>query len=226
MTTYPGAIDEFRNTTNLPGIVYDKDDTTTVFAEDTNNHSAAIVALETTLGVNPQGDYPTVADRLAAGGGGAGAWVLEFEKVLTTPDIEIVCSSLDLVTDAVYEVFFGAFCAEEITRLEFSGSSAISWGGQGWSNTGGSLNAIYSIPYISHPSIGPGGGRMTLTSSQNGSMQIDIGTNIGNQRSYHVIGADINYYSGGVNLEQIKLRTNTDYNLKAGSYLRIFKRAS
>lgn len=66
MTTYPGAIDEFRTTQNLPGILYNEDDTTTVFAEDTNNHSSAIVAIETTLGVDPAGDFADVASRLEA----------------------------------------------------------------------------------------------------------------------------------------------------------------
>lgn len=66
MTTYPGAIDEFRTTQNLPGILYNAEDTTTVFAEDSNNHSSAIVAIETTLGVEPAGDAASVADRLDA----------------------------------------------------------------------------------------------------------------------------------------------------------------
>lgn len=66
MTTYPGAIDEFRTTQNIPGILYDPDDTKTVFAEDTNNHSTAIVAIETELGTNPAGASATVADRMNA----------------------------------------------------------------------------------------------------------------------------------------------------------------
>lgn len=64
MTTYPGAIDEFRTTQNIPGVLYDPDDTKTVFAEDTNNHSDAIVAIETELGTNPSGASATVASRL------------------------------------------------------------------------------------------------------------------------------------------------------------------
>lgn len=64
MTTYPGAIDEFRVTQNLPGILYDAADTKTVYAEDTNNHSDAIVAIETELGTNPSGASATVVDRL------------------------------------------------------------------------------------------------------------------------------------------------------------------
>lgn len=66
MSTYPGEIDEFRNTENLPGVEYDAADTKTVYAEDTNNHSSAIVAIESTLGVNPAGDAESVADRLDA----------------------------------------------------------------------------------------------------------------------------------------------------------------
>lgn len=64
MSTYPGEIDEFRNTENLPGVEYDPADTKTVYAEDTNNHSDAIMAIESTLGVNPAGSFETVADRL------------------------------------------------------------------------------------------------------------------------------------------------------------------
>lgn len=64
MSLYPGAQDEFRVTQNLPGILYNAADTKTVFAEDTNNHSDAIVAIEETLGINPQGTADTVVDRL------------------------------------------------------------------------------------------------------------------------------------------------------------------
>lgn len=69
MSTYPGEIDEFRNTENLPGVEYNAADTKTVYAEDTNNHSSAIVAIESTLGVDPAGDFETVADRLDSMGG-------------------------------------------------------------------------------------------------------------------------------------------------------------
>lgn len=69
MSIYPGAIDEFRNTANIQGVVYNPDDQTTVFAEDTNAHSDAIIAIEQTLGTNPAGDFETVADRLDAASG-------------------------------------------------------------------------------------------------------------------------------------------------------------
>lgn len=64
MSDYPGAIDEFRTVQNLPGILYDETDETTVYAEDTNNANSAIVAIETELGTNPSGASATVVSRL------------------------------------------------------------------------------------------------------------------------------------------------------------------
>lgn len=66
MSNYPGAIDEFRTAQNLPGILYDETDTTTVYAEDSNNATSAIVAIETELGTNPSGASATVGGRLDA----------------------------------------------------------------------------------------------------------------------------------------------------------------
>lgn len=70
MTLYPGDIDEFRTVQNLPGILYNATDTKTVFAEDTNDHSSSIIAIQTVLGINPAADFDTVSDRIAAAGGG------------------------------------------------------------------------------------------------------------------------------------------------------------
>lgn len=64
MTVYPGAIDTFRTTQNLPGIVYDAAQTKTIFAEDINGHSAAIAAIETELGTNPKNTATNVSERL------------------------------------------------------------------------------------------------------------------------------------------------------------------
>lgn len=65
MSIYPGSIDNFVTKTNIQGITYDEDDTSTVYAEDTNSSNDAIVAIESTLGTNPQGAFESVADRLA-----------------------------------------------------------------------------------------------------------------------------------------------------------------
>lgn len=223
MTNYPSGYDTFRIVENIRGVNYYADDTQTLFAEDTNNHSDAITAIEHTLGENPQGDYPTVADRLAAGGGGGGAWELIFDEVVTGGQPSIICDTLDLQADQIYNVFFGSKCTSEITRFEFAGTSAISFGCNGWSSIGGMLTGINSIPYLSHQSIGPGAGNFLIQATENGSMAGKLAWSLGNQRSYEVIGSDINYYSGGQNLKKIVLRTNTDYNLSPGSYLRIFK---
>lgn len=70
MSDYPGAIDEFREIENLPGLAYDAEDKRTFFAEDLNAVDSAVIAIEETLGTNPQGTYPTVAERLNDAGTG------------------------------------------------------------------------------------------------------------------------------------------------------------
>lgn len=80
MSVYPGEIDEFAVANNIPGITYDPADTTNIYAEDINNIRNAIIAIESTLGVNPQSIYDTVEawlEELQAavdGGGGGGTW--------------------------------------------------------------------------------------------------------------------------------------------------------
>lgn len=66
MANYPSSYDNFRDFVNLPGIVYDPDNTKTLFAEDLNKTDEAVSAIEHTLGLNPQGGASTVADRIGA----------------------------------------------------------------------------------------------------------------------------------------------------------------
>ena len=66
MADFPGAIFTPRTTSNLPGVVYDPTKTKEVFAEDYSKPAAEVVAIETTLGVNPQGAYATVKAWLTA----------------------------------------------------------------------------------------------------------------------------------------------------------------
>lgn len=75
MADYPGSIFDPRTVENLPGIVFDAAETKTMFAEDLNDGNAEIVAIEETLGLNPQGAYDTVAERLDAMPSGGGTWV-------------------------------------------------------------------------------------------------------------------------------------------------------
>lgn len=64
MADYPSAIFVPRTTENEPGYTYDPLKTLVYFAEDYSLPAAEIVAIETTLGLNPQGSYDSVADRL------------------------------------------------------------------------------------------------------------------------------------------------------------------
>lgn len=73
MSEYPGEIDVFRDSNNIPGITYEPTDYTTIYAEDVRSWGSAIVAIESVLGVNPQDTFETVSDRIAAAGGGGGS---------------------------------------------------------------------------------------------------------------------------------------------------------
>lgn len=64
--SYPSEIFEPRERENKSGVVYDADKKSVVFAEDIDNGDDEIVAIETELGVNAKGIFPTVASRIAA----------------------------------------------------------------------------------------------------------------------------------------------------------------
>lgn len=66
MADFPTSVYVPREVTNLPGLVLDPLETANLFAEDVNLPNAEIVAIETTLGLSPQGAYASVAARLAA----------------------------------------------------------------------------------------------------------------------------------------------------------------
>lgn len=59
---YPDTYDDFRETENRPDVVYDPDQKRRVFAEDINNATAAIAAIQATLGLNPDEGYGTVVE--------------------------------------------------------------------------------------------------------------------------------------------------------------------
>lgn len=60
MATYPDDIFEPRTVENLPGISYDAAEFSTGFAEDYSLPADEIVAIQETLGTNPEGAYATV----------------------------------------------------------------------------------------------------------------------------------------------------------------------
>ena len=59
---YPDTYDDFRETENRPDVVYDPNQKRRVFAEDINNATAAIAAIQATLGLNPDEGYGTVVE--------------------------------------------------------------------------------------------------------------------------------------------------------------------
>lgn len=63
---YPDDFTSFREIENLPGIVYDPDNRRCFYVEDLLAAYDAIKRLEQVLGLQPQGEYETVAERLAA----------------------------------------------------------------------------------------------------------------------------------------------------------------
>jgi len=60
MAIFPGAKYTPRTIANVPGNVYDATKPTHFYAEDLNKTNDEVVAIENTLGVNPQGAYATV----------------------------------------------------------------------------------------------------------------------------------------------------------------------
>lgn len=224
MTNYPGAIDEFRVTQNIPGVLYNADDTKTVFAEDTNNHSDAIVAIETTLGANPQGDYETVADRLAAGGGGGGAWEYVDGALATGSETELNINGLDLQADEAYLVFFSVQCNSAECYLDWYGSSIITQSWSGLYSSGGSVTGTTSRGFLSHRSLGPGIGSMLIQTTPNGTASATTSYVIGNYRLIQAGIIDGLWYNGGLNLTRLRLNSNPTASLVAGSRISVYKR--
>lgn len=75
MADFPENIYAGRELENADGVVFDADQHTRFFAEDLNSVNDEITAIETVLGENPQGEFDTVSERIAAaaesGGGGS-----------------------------------------------------------------------------------------------------------------------------------------------------------
>lgn len=63
---YPDNFSDFREIENLPGIVYDADNKRCFYVEDLVAAWVAIQLIEQTLGLQPQGEFDTVGERLDA----------------------------------------------------------------------------------------------------------------------------------------------------------------
>ena len=64
---YPDAIYSPRVKSNKAGVNYDSSKATTLYAPDVSQDDDEIVAIETELGLNPKGEYPSLIDRILAG---------------------------------------------------------------------------------------------------------------------------------------------------------------
>lgn len=75
IASYPSDIFEQREIQNVSGVVYDADQKTKLYVEDLQSLAAEIVAIQTVLGLNPNGSYDTVLAWLTSlalsGGGGS-----------------------------------------------------------------------------------------------------------------------------------------------------------
>jgi hypothetical protein len=64
MAKYPDEIYEPREKENRPGVTYDPNKKTVLFAEDIKALDDEVVAVETELGTNPKGEFSSVKERL------------------------------------------------------------------------------------------------------------------------------------------------------------------
>lgn len=224
MSTYPDIIDDFREVENLPGIVYEETDTKTIFAEDTNNLADAVVAIETTLGTNPEGGFPTVADRLDTLGGGGGAWEFVGEDVASGSDNEIYIDGLDISTDEAYLVFFSVQNSSNTTQLELYGTSFITPSMWGQRYEPGGPTTQSGLYFISHQSLGPGVGSLLLQKTPNGAIAADLNYSIGSSRSYRMQGMFGNWTGTPDNLDKIRIKGDSSTNLNSGSRISVYRR--
>ena len=74
MADYPSSVWSQRTIENRPNAVYDPSKTTRIYAEDLTLLAAEVIAIETILGLNPQGSYDTVVERLDDIVSGGGIW--------------------------------------------------------------------------------------------------------------------------------------------------------
>jgi len=96
MADFPAATFVPRTTQNLPGISYDASKKTIGFAEDYSLPAAEIVAIENTLGINPQGAYANVR-----------AWLDYLSSAVATLP-EVVTSALVPISDVLIEANYCA----------------------------------------------------------------------------------------------------------------------
>lgn len=66
MANYPDSIANLRTVEDRGGVVYDADKKTVFYAKDINDIIAEVEAIETALGINPEGSFDNIVARLEA----------------------------------------------------------------------------------------------------------------------------------------------------------------
>lgn len=125
---FPGAIKTFRTISDLPGIVYDADQETTVFAKDTNDLFEEVVAIETALGPYPYGGASTVGEAFDQINNALGAFqpqVLPVGYLLQTDNVDY--SPADYIG-------FGDWTMLGATTLDIDGGGTLTL--YNWKRTG------------------------------------------------------------------------------------------
>jgi len=63
---FPAHLYTERETENLNGLIYNSSDKKNLYSEDFQRHASEIIAIETILGINPQGSHDSVVDRFTS----------------------------------------------------------------------------------------------------------------------------------------------------------------
>lgn len=149
MSLYPSEVQTYREKVNLPGVTFDTTDKATLFVEDLTVLEDEVSAIETTLGVNPQGTFESVAARLDAAGG-----VSSFNG--STGDVSAEGANIG----AGVPVYNGSTSDGGATILEFKtltssdSSVMITDRGTDVDITAGTSTGFIEIPFLIHENTG------------------------------------------------------------------------
>lgn len=159
MADFPGSIFDPREVENLPGISYDAAKTKVLYAEDLNAATAEIVAVEETLGENPQGAFSTVRDWLDS----IAAFILQTiticgHAVGLGDSIQLYDTDLAGTTNGAIPYVSSGFLIENQPGLNISPSTMtlnVSDGTNGNASLSGGSSPAITVKRYSTPNAGP-----------------------------------------------------------------------
>lgn len=120
MASYPDETFPFRLIENVPGVEYDPDNKKRLFAEDIQSLANEIAAIEETLGLNINGDYDTLNERIADlhTGGSTTTTILETVSTIDETNLNFIFDSKPSV------IFVNGIGYIENSGWTWSGSTA------------------------------------------------------------------------------------------------------